>query len=151
MFFLDFMEYMCFNVLREEVAKVEHLNERINAIIKEKGITKTAFADRINISQAFVSQMCSGASQPSNRTIADICREFDVDEHWLRTGEGDMFVHLSRNEELADFFSDILTDENGFRTRLISALARLDTDQWKLLEQVADNLIKEMQKEKADQ
>ena len=126
------------------------LNERINAIIREKGMTKTAFADRINVSQAFVSQICTGASQPSERTIADICREFNVNEHGLRTGEGDMFVHLSRNEELADFFSDILTDENGFRTRLISVLARLNTDQWKLLEQVADNLLQEMQKEKAD-
>lgn len=126
------------------------INERIAQCIDASGLTKTAFAAKINVSQQHVSRL-SRDGTPSERTIADICREFNVDEHWLRTGEGDMFVHLSRNEELADFFSDILTDENGFRTRLISALARLDTDQWKLLEQVADNLIKEMQKEKADQ
>lgn len=75
------------------------INERIAACIKESGLTKTAFAKKINISQPFISQLCSGEKLPSDRTIADICREFNVNENWLRTGEGEMFLRLNNDEE----------------------------------------------------
>lgn len=88
---------------------------------------------------------------PSDRTIADIRREFNVNEHWLRTGEGEMFVKLSRGEEISAFIGDILSGEPDFRSRLIAALARLTPDQWKQLEGIADTLIAEMQKKETDQ
>ena len=127
---------------------MEQLNERISALISALGLKKTAFADKLNVSQAFVSQLCSGVKQPSDRTIADICREFNVNEHWLRTGEGEMFIKLSRGEEISAFMGDILTGEPDFRARLISALARLTPEQWKQLEGIADTLIAEMQKKR---
>lgn len=127
------------------------LSNRISQVIDTLGLKKTVFAERLNVSQAFVSQMCSGASQPSDRTIADICRTFDVDEEWLRTGEGDMFIQKTRDEELSAFFGEIMAEEHhDFRQRLISALARLSADEWELLESMANKLLDEMQKEKAD-
>ena len=120
------------------------LNERINAIIREKGMTKTAFADRINVSQAFVSQICSGASQPSERTIADICREFNVNEEWLRTGKGEMFIEQTKDEQIAAFVGSILKDEDdSFKRRLISGLAALDDNGWEVLEKFLDSIQKE--------
>lgn len=130
---------------------MEQLNERISALISALGLKKTAFADKLNVSQAFVSQLCSGVKQPSDRTIADICREFNVNEHWLRTGEGEMFVKLSRGEEISAFMGDILSGEPDFRARLIAALSRLTAEQWKQLEGIADTLIAEMQKKETDQ
>lgn len=127
---------------------MEQLNERISALISALGLKKTAFADKLNVSQAFVSQLCSGVKQPSDRTIADICREFNVNEHWLRTGEGEMFIKLSRGEEISAFMGDILSGEPDFRARLIAALSRLTAEQWKQLEGIADTLIAEMQKKK---
>ena len=100
------------------------LNERIQEIISARGIKKAAFADAINVSQAFVSQLCSGASNPSDRTIADICREFDVNEEWLRTGAGPMFVEKSRDEDLAALFGKVLAGDPDFRRRLLSAMSR---------------------------
>ena len=122
------------------------LSQRIRKVIDTIGIKKTIFAEKLNVSQAFVSQMCSGASQPSDRTIADICRTFDVNEDWLRTGEGEMFVQKSRDEQLAAFFGDVLSGEPDFRRRFIAVLPRLNEDEWKLLENMAAKLVDEMQK-----
>ena len=85
-----------------------------------------------------------------SRTIADICREFNVNEHWLRTGEGDMFIEVTRSDEIAAFMGDILSGEPDFRARFIAVLARLDATEWAILEKMADYLVEEMQKEKAD-
>ena len=122
------------------------LSQRISKVIDTLGLKKTVFADKLNVSQAFVSQMCSGASQPSDRTIADICRTFDVNEEWLRTGEGDMFIQKTRDEQLSAFFGDILSGQPDFRRRFISALSRLSADEWELLESMANKLLDEMQK-----
>lgn len=118
------------------------LNERISAVIEALGIKKTEFADRLNVSQAFVTQLTKGVSRPSERTISDICREFKVNEDWLRTGEGEMFVEMSRDEEIAAFVGDILSEESDdFKRRLIGALSRLDENGWKALEQFTTDLL----------
>ena len=43
---------------------MSELNERISLLIDTLGIKKTAFAERLNVSQAFISQICSGSKQP---------------------------------------------------------------------------------------
>jgi len=88
------------------VGRTKTIGDRISHIIHEIGLTKTAFAKRLNVSQPFVSQMISGVSMPSDRTIVAICREFSVNEDWLRTGKGEMFVKLSRGEEISAFMGD---------------------------------------------
>lgn len=70
---------------------MEALSERISILISSLRLKKTVVASRLNVSQAFVSQLCAGKANPSDRTIADICREFNVNEKWLRTGKGPMF------------------------------------------------------------
>ena len=122
------------------------LNERIYAIIVAKGMKKTEFAQKLNVSQAYVSQLCSGTKTPSDRTISDICREFDVREQWLRTGEGEMFIQKSRGDEIAAFVGDILRGEPDFRQRFISVLSRMTTDEWKVLEKKVLELAEEIKK-----
>lgn len=122
---------------------MEHLSERIVELIKALGIKKTIFARTLNVSQAFVSQLCSGERVPSDRTIADICREFDVSEEWLRNGTGPMFVEKTRDEELAEFFGHVLARDD-FKQRLLAALSRLDESEWSMLEQVAKKLLDEL-------
>lgn len=84
-----------------------------------------------------------GERVPSDRTIADICREFDVSEEWLRTGQGPMFVEKTRDEELAEFFGHVLARDD-FKQRLLAALSRLDESEWNMLEQVAKKLLDEL-------
>lgn len=131
---------------------METMADRISKVVRDKEKTKTAFSDRINVSQAFVSQMCSGLKVPSDRTIADICREYDVNEEWLRTGQGDPYVQLSRDEELAQFFGNVMKGEDpDFRRRLLSVMSRLTTDEWALLERMAWKLVDELQQEQPGQ
>lgn len=68
------------------------MNERINQIIQALKIKKSDFAEKLNVSQAFVSQMCSGVREPSDRTISDICRVFNVNRRYLELGEEPMFM-----------------------------------------------------------
>lgn len=87
---------------------METINQRIDFLIKELGFTKTKFAESLHVSSQFVSSLCSGAKQPSDRTIADICREYGVSETWLRTGEGEMKQKLTRNQEIAEFMGVVM-------------------------------------------
>lgn len=113
------------------------IGERISELIKTLGITKTVFSNRINVSQAFVSMVCSGSSAASDRTIADICREFRVNEEWLRTGAGEMFIQATRSQLIADFMSDVLAEApDGPRNVVVSALAQLDADDWQAIAEI---------------
>lgn len=125
---------------------MDEINCRIKELIAALGIKKTVFAGQLNVSQAFVSQMCSGSSQPSDRTISDICREFNVNEEWLRTGEGEMFRPKSRNEELTEFFASVLDEGPGIKSQLLTVMARLSKEQWELLEDMAKKLLEETKK-----
>nr|DAV53617.1 MAG TPA: helix-turn-helix domain protein [Caudoviricetes sp.] len=100
------------------------MKERILEIISAKKLTKTEFAKRLNVSQAFVSQLCAGAREPSDRTISDICEKFGINEIWLRTGVGEMKLPLSQNEQLAKIFADVQVSDDE-RARLVKAFASL--------------------------
>lgn len=91
---------------------MESINDRISKCIEMSGLTKTAFAKRINLSQPHVSKLALGEGMPSDRTISDICREFGISEVWLRTGEGPMKLPQSEDEEFQRAVADIqLRDE----------------------------------------
>lgn len=127
------------------------MNERIKELRKALGLTQQDFADRIGSVQNTITGYETGRRAPSNQVVALICREFNVNENWLRTGEGQMFIQVSRDEEIAAFIGDVLSGETGdFRRRLISVLSRLDADQWGLLEHIAEELA-QMEKEGAEQ
>lgn len=126
------------------------MNERIKQLISSMNIKRAEFARRLSLSQPFVSELCSGAKAPSDRTILDICREFGVSETWLRTGEGEMFIHLSRDEEIAAFMGRVMKGEQpDFRRRLIAVLSKLDTEEWELLEKMAQKLVEELDADKS--
>lgn len=125
------------------------MNERIKAIIEALNIKKAEFSRRLSLSPPFVSELCSGAKAPSDRTISDICREFNVNEAWLRTGEGEMFVTLTKEEELTDFLGDLIKGDRGdFARRLVTVLSRMTPDEWDMLERKARELMDEMEQGK---
>ena len=66
------------------------MNTRISKIVEETGLTKTAFAKRVGVSQSMISMLCNGTAKPSDRTISDICREFHIRREWLENGEEPM-------------------------------------------------------------
>ncbi len=64
------------------------IGARITAIIKSLDIKKVFFAEKLKIDQSYVTQLTNGRRKPSDRLINAICREFNVNEDWLRTGAG---------------------------------------------------------------
>ena len=123
------------------------MNKRIAQIRKESALSQRAFADRIGITKNFVSLLETGNRVPSDRTISDICREFSINESWLRTGEGEMMKPVSRDEEISSFMGDVMRGESDdFRRRLVAVLAKLDASEWELLENMALKLADECKK-----
>lgn len=96
------------------------INERIAQVVESSGLTKTAFAAEINISQPYLSQLCfASGKNPSDRTISDICRIFDVDEIWLRTGEQepqDKTIQGNRLEDTQEDMKDVETIGKRIKT-----------------------------------
>lgn len=116
--------------------------QRVIQVIEASGCNKSEFAKRINVSQAFVSQICSGVRSPSDRTIQDICRIFNINQRWLCSGEGEMRRQLNRDTEIESFVNEIMySEDTDFRRRLVGILARLTVDEWALLESKAWELV----------
>ena len=119
------------------------MNERIALVRKSLGLTQEKFAEQVGLSRNFMWMIESGTRVPSDRTISDICREFNVNETWLRTGEGEMFNQITRSEKIAAFLGDVTENEgDDFKRRFVEMLAELEPEDWKLLERMAEKLQK---------
>ena len=115
------------------------LKDRFKELRKELNATQQEFADKLKISRNFVAQIEMGSKVPSDRTIDDVCREFNVNEEWLRTGKGNMFVPGIKDKQISAMLADVMkSGEDSFRHRLVSALARLDDEGWDNLEKLID-------------
>lgn len=123
------------------------MNTRIDHIVKKSGLTKAKFAERIGVSAPYVTMLCSGASNASDRTISDICREFGCNEVWLRTGEGEPFREESRSELIMRFAVQTAKGSDEFKKALVAMLAKLDPEDWEALGKIADKLLDEYKKE----
>lgn len=75
------------------------MNERLRKLRKSLDMTQQNFGARISVKGNTVAQWESGRNEPSDSTIFLICREFNVNEDWLRTGNGEMFVKETSDEE----------------------------------------------------
>lgn len=120
--------------------------DRVKLIRKTKDLTMEKFGKRIGMGSSSISDIENGRRFLTNQTFLSICREFDVSEHWLRTGEGEMFIQKSRSDEISAFVGDILSGDSDFRQKFISVLARMTPDEWKLLERKALELAEEIKK-----
>lgn len=120
------------------------MKDRIKAVRKELALNQTDFGSRIGVKQGTVAAYENGSRIPLDSVIVSICREFGVSEHWLRTGEGEMFVRLSREEEITKFAMSIVRNpDSEFQRRFVSVLAQLTPEQWQLMEQMAHQLLDE--------
>ena len=120
------------------------MNERIKKLRKALDLTQQEFADKIGMKRNTVANYETDRNEPSNSVISLICKTFNVSETWLRTGEGEMFVERTRDDELAAFMDELLAEESAdFRRRLVTALSRLKPEQWEALEAVALELMKD--------
>lgn len=87
------------------------MKDRLKLLRKELGLTQEKFAERLNIKRNTLANYEIGRNEPIDAVISLICREFNVNEKWLRTGEGEMFKERSPSDEIGYYVEDLLEYE----------------------------------------
>lgn len=122
-----------------------NVGERIKELRKTVlEMTQDEFSERIGIKRSGLSLVEIGRNNPSDQTIRSICREFGISEQWLRYGEGDMKIQLTRDEELANMIAEAQMEPAGsIKNRVFSMMAKLDADDWEAIARIADKILNE--------
>lgn len=119
------------------------MNERFVEIRKHFKLTQDEFGKRLGTSRNAIANIEYGRVEPSQMVVKLACKEFGVDEIWLRTGIGEMFREVSREEQVAAFFMSTLSGDDNFKKAFVSALAALDETAWEKLRDFAEKLYEE--------
>lgn len=120
------------------------MNSRIKEVRKAKGLSQAAFGAPFGANRDMINNVENGRAAVSDIMVASICRTYDVNERWLRTGEGEMFIQVSRDQEIMDFVADTMQDdEDNFRRRFLLALSRLPEERWADIEAFARQITAE--------
>lgn len=118
------------------------MNNRLIRLRKDfLKITQAEMAEKLNLSRAAICNYENGTRTVGERTLADICRVFDVNENWLRYGKGEPFVKLDADDEITDFLKELLSeDDNSIKKRFARAVARMTPQQWEMIERFINDL-----------
>lgn len=117
------------------------MHERLKQLRKTLDLTQQEFADRIGSKRNTIAKYETETNTPSAAVISLICREFRVNEKWLREGTGEMFLPTDRNADIAKLIQLLHNeDTDSFKNRFVSILAKLNTNEWELLEKYTREL-----------
>ena len=129
------------------------MNDRLKKLRRTLDLTQQEFADKISVKRNTVATYEMGRSLPSDAAVSLICREFNVNEEWLRTGKGDIFKVIPEEDEVAVYVSDLLESngENDFYNIIIEVMKtynELDEKSKKVLTAYSKQLVKNLSKRK---
>lgn len=120
------------------------MNERLKKLRKSLDLTQQKFADIVGVKQNTVAQYEMGRNEPIDSVISLICREFNVNEEWLRTGNGEMFIQIDKDDELMMWAGRLLLNESdSFKKRFVGVLSTLTESDWDTLKKIAEALHKD--------
>ena len=114
------------------------MNERLKALRKRLGLTQQAFADRLKIARGNIGAYEVGKNAPSDAVISLICKEFNVNEIWLRTGEGgddNMFTKVNEEDRFSINLGKLSRTENQMARNMLNAIAEADPEKLKHIEE----------------
>ena len=126
------------------------MNNRLKDVRKAAKLSQDDFGQRIGVTGTALSRWESGDRKIPDSAILNICREFGVNETWLRTGAGDMHRAKSREAELGELIRSRLLDRpESFQAALVTVLLRFDPDgpEFATLEKIARALAEEAKKD----
>ena len=125
------------------------MNTRIKKIRQDNNLTQAQFADKIGLSRNFVAMIEIDQREPSDRTISDICRIFDINEDWLRHGLEPMRAAKSREEEIGELVGSALNGSSEFKKAVIRMICSRSDKELAVLENALMALYENIQKEKS--
>ena len=124
------------------------MNNRIKTIRTTANLTQQEFADKLGIKRGTIANYELGRNEPIDAVIRMICQEFGISEKWLRTGEGDMRIPMSRDEEIADMVGKALSGDNEFKKSVIRMICTRSESELDALEKMLTQLVEDTQKNK---
>lgn len=126
------------------------MGERLKELRKALGFkNQQEFADALNIKRGTIANYEIGRNEPIDAVITLICSKFNVSEEWLRTGEGEMFVELSRKDKIMIWATEALSSESeDYKNRFVDALDALSVDDWEVLANMAETMANRNKKKK---
>ena len=101
-------------------------------------MSQEAFGKRIGIGKTSVSKLESGENSPSEQTVMLICKEFGINEIWLRTGEGgdnNMFTKVSEDDRFSLNLGKLSVTQNQTLINMINAIAEASPEKIKNIEE----------------
>ena len=113
---------------------------------RELKLSREKFGERVGMSGSEIRNVEDGVTQLKENKIPLICREFNVNEVWLRTGEGEPFKEESREEQIMRFAAQTVKGSDEFRKAFVSMLAKMDASDWDSLAKLFDSLADEIKK-----
>lgn len=114
------------------------MNERLRLIRENLKLSRAAFGGELGVSGDVINNLERGRVDVKEPMIKLICSIYNVNEAWLRTGEGEMLIPTTRSQEIADFVGDLLKgEEDNFKRRFVAMLARLNESEWEFIERKA--------------
>lgn len=125
------------------------MKDRIQQVRRSAGLNQTEFGKRIGVAQTTIAGYENGSRSLSDAAILSICREFCINETWLRTGAGDMKAENSRAAEMAEAVKRLLNDRpDSFQSALLTTLLRFNPEgpEWPVLEEIYEKIAEEMKK-----
>ena len=118
------------------------IGDRLRHLRKELfGLTLEEFGDRLGVKKNTLSTIENGKGNVTDQMRRSIVREFNVNESWLLTGEGEPFMAKSLSEEIK-VFVDTLTCNDTFKAQLLGCLVKMTPDEWSALEKIVRRLVK---------
>ena len=128
------------------------MNERLRELRKSMNLTQQEFADKIGITRNTLASYETGKSNPGDAAVSLICSKLNVDETWLRTGEGEMFRKRTDNEVLTEFAADLVFEaDDSFKKAIITTFAKMDDETWDLFEKWARKFLEQFKETKKEQ
>lgn len=101
---------------------------------------RSKFARRLSISPQYAAQLYSGERSPSDRTIADICRVFDIREEWLRDGLEPMRSPKNREEEVVEMVGRALKDGNSLKQAVIQMICNRTDEELEVIKKAISDI-----------
>lgn len=123
------------------------MKDRIKALRKELGLTQEKFAERLSMKRNTIANYEIGRNEPIDAVISLICKEFKVNEEWLRTGEGDMFLEPEQNDLVARA-AILLGEKDPVFEAFVSTYSKLNQGNRKVLIDFFSSFSDELSKKK---
>lgn len=129
--------------------------ERVKEVRKSLNLTMEQFGNKLGVTKVAISNIEKEKRNLTEQMSRAICREFNVSEEWLKTGEGEMYQQLSEDEEIAGIVSDLLEEgkDNAFYgiiLEIAKTYNELSPASQKVLTDAAEKLADNLAKKKRD-